>query len=57
MREKGRPKREGDKLTGKPLKDENGNTIMIPGTLKGTKAIGWYIDEYGIAQVSMNFTA
>lgn len=56
VREKGRPKREGDKLTGKPLKDENGNTIMIPGTLKGTKAIGWYIDEYGIAQVSMNIT-
>lgn len=56
VREKGRPKREGGKLTGKPLKDENGETIMIPGTLKGTKAIGWYIDEYGIAQVSMNIT-
>ena len=56
VREKGRPKREGDKLTGKPLKDEQGNTIMVPGTLKGTKAIGWYIDEYGIAQVSMNIT-
>lgn len=56
VREKGRPKREGGKLTGKPLKDENGNPIMIPGTLKGTKAIGWYIDEYGIAQVSMNIT-
>ena len=56
VREKGRPKREGGKLTGKPLKDENGNAIMIPGTLKGTKAIGWYIDEYGIAQVSMNIT-
>lgn len=56
VREKGRPKREGGKLNGKPLKDENGNTIMIPGTLKGTKAIGWYIDEYGIAQVSMNIT-
>lgn len=56
VREKGRPKREGGKLTGKPLKDENGNTIMIPGTLKGTKAIGWFIDEYGIAQVSMNIT-
>lgn len=38
------------------MKDENGNTIMIPGTLKGTKAIGWFIDEYGIAQVSMNIT-
>lgn len=56
VREKGRPMREGGKLTGKPVKDENGNTIMIPGTLKGTKAIGWFIDEYGIAQVSMNIT-
>ncbi len=56
VREKGRPKREGGKLTGKPMKDENGKTIMIPGTLKGTKAIGWFIDEYGIAQVSMNIT-
>lgn len=56
VREKGRPMREGGKVTGKPLKDENGNTVMIPGTLKGTKAIGWFIDEYGIAQVSMNIT-
>lgn len=56
VREKGRPMREGGKVTGKPVKDENGNTIMIPGTLKGTKAIGWFIDEYGIAQVSMNIT-
>ncbi len=56
VREKGRPLREGGKVTGKPLKDENGKTIMQPGTLKGTKAIGWYIDEYGIAQVSMNIT-
>lgn len=56
VREKGRPAREGGKITGKPLKDENGNVINIPGTLKGTKAIGWYIDEYGIAQVSMNIT-
>ena len=56
VREKGRPKREGCKVNGKPMKDENGNTIMIPGTLKGTKAIGWFIDEYGIAQVSMNIT-
>ena len=56
VREKGRPMREGGKVTGKPIKDENGNPIMIPGTLKGTKAIGWYIDEYGIAQVSMNIT-
>ncbi|MCM1032248.1 MAG: glutamate formimidoyltransferase [Odoribacter sp.] len=56
VREKGRPMREGGKITGKPLRDENGNIIMQPGTLKGTKAIGWYIDEYGIAQVSMNIT-
>ena len=56
VREKGRPVREGGKLTGKPLKDAQGNPIMQPGTLKGTKAIGWYIDEYGIAQVSMNIT-
>lgn len=56
VREKGRPMREGGRVTGKPLKDENGKTIMQPGTLKGTKAIGWYIDEYGIAQVSMNIT-
>ncbi len=56
VREKGRPMREGGKVTGKPVKDEKGNTVMIPGTLKGTKAIGWYIDEYGIAQVSMNIT-
>lgn len=56
VREKGRPVREGGKVTGKPLKDADGNTLMQPGTLKGTKAIGWYIDEYGIAQVSMNIT-
>lgn len=56
VREKGRPAREGGKLTGKPLKDADGKPIMIPGTLKGTKAIGWFIDEYGIAQVSMNIT-
>lgn len=56
VREKGRPQREGGSPVGKPMKDENGKTIMIPGTLKGTKAIGWFIDEYGIAQVSMNIT-
>ncbi|MBR1436868.1 MAG: glutamate formimidoyltransferase, partial [Bacteroidales bacterium] len=56
VREKGRIAREGGSLTGKPLKDENGQTIWIPGTLKGCKAIGWFIDEYGIAQVSMNIT-
>ncbi|MBD5386304.1 glutamate formimidoyltransferase [bacterium] len=56
VREKGRPMREGGKPNGKPMKDENGETIMIPGTLKSTKAIGWFINEYGIAQVSMNIT-
>lgn len=56
VREKGRPKREGNPITGKIVKDENGKTVNIPGTLKGCKAIGWYIDEYGIAQVSMNIT-
>ena len=56
VREKGRPQREGGSPIGKPMKDANGETIMIPGTLKGTKAIGWFIDEYGIAQVSMNIT-
>ena len=56
VREKGRPVREGNPITGTPKKDENGKTIMQPGTLKGTKAIGWYIDEYKIAQVSMNIT-
>ena len=56
VREKGRPMRVGPKVTDKPMKDENGNTIMIPGTLKATKAIGWFIEDYGIAQVSMNIT-
>ena len=56
VREKGRPKREGNAIIGKPMKDETGKTIMIPGTLKATKAIGWFIEEYGIAQVSMNIT-
>ena len=56
VREKGRPMREGGSPVGKVMKDENGKDIMIPGTLKGTKAIGWFIDEYGIAQVSMNIT-
>lgn len=56
VREKGRPKREGNPITGKIVKDTNGDPIMLPGTLKGTKAIGWFIKEYGIAQVSMNIT-
>ena len=56
VREKGRPLREGDALTGKIKTDEQGQPVMQPGTLKGTKAIGWYIDEYKIAQGSMNIT-
>ncbi len=56
VREKGRPVREGNPITGKIVKDEKGNTVMQPGTLKATKAIGWFIEEYGIAQVSMNIT-
>lgn len=56
VREKGRPVREDNPITGKIRKDENGKNVMQPGTLKSTKAIGWFIDEYGIAQVSMNIT-
>ncbi len=56
VREKGRPVREGNPITGTIVRDADGKPVMRPGTLKGTKAIGWYIDEYGIAQVSMNIT-
>ena len=56
VREKGRIKREGDPLTGPIAKDENGKTVWISGSLKSVKAIGWYIEEYGIAQISMNLT-
>ena len=56
VREKGRPMREGNPIVGKIVKNENGEPVMIPGTLKECKAIGWYIEEYGIAQVSMNMT-
>jgi len=56
VRERGRVKREGDPVTGKIVKDENGNPVYIPGSLKAVKAIGWYIEEYGIAQISMNLT-
>jgi glutamate formiminotransferase/formiminotetrahydrofolate cyclodeaminase len=56
VREKGRAKTEDGTPTGKKVKDDAGNIVWIPGTLKGTKAIGWFIDEYGIAQVSMNIT-
>ncbi len=56
VREVGRPRREGDPLTGKVVTDAAGQPVMIPGTLKAVKAIGWFIPEYGIAQVSMNLT-
>jgi len=56
VREAGRSKREGDPITGKIIRDENGEAVRVPGTCKGTKAIGWYIEEYGVAQISMNIT-
>ena len=56
VREAGRVKREGDPLTGKIILGPDGKAITIPGTLKSTKAIGWFIEEYGIAQISMNLT-
>jgi glutamate formiminotransferase/formiminotetrahydrofolate cyclodeaminase len=56
VREKGRPKREDDSVTGKIVTDENGNQVYIPGTLKSVRAIGWYIEEFGVAQISMNLT-
>lgn len=56
VREAGRVKREGHPVTGKVVKDADGNDVRIPGTLKACKAIGWYIEEYGIAQISMNLT-
>ncbi len=56
VREAGRVKRKGDSVTGEIIKDENGNSVSVPGTLKSVKAIGWYIEEYGIAQISMNLT-
>jgi len=56
VRERGRVKREGNPLTGKIIKEKGGNPVMIPGSLKAVKAIGWYIEEYGIAQISMNLT-
>ena len=56
VREKGRPMREGDPITGKIVTDGNGEKVMIPGTLKSVKAIGWFIEEYGMAQISMNLT-
>lgn len=56
VREAGRVKREGNPVTGKIVTDEKGHPVNIPGTLKSVKAIGWYIEEYGVAQISMNLT-
>ena len=56
IREAGRIKREGNPITGKIVTDENGEPVRIPGSLKKTRAIGWYIEEYGIAQISINLT-
>lgn len=56
VREAGRILREGDPVTGKIILDENGEPKRIPGSLKKVRAIGWFIEEYGIAQISMNLT-
>ncbi len=56
VREAGRVVRDGDPLTGKIVNDEKGEALRIPGTLKKVRAIGWFIKEYGIAQISMNLT-
>jgi glutamate formiminotransferase/formiminotetrahydrofolate cyclodeaminase len=56
IREKGRIKREGNAVTGKIIRDANGEPVYEPGLLKAVKAIGWYIDEYGVAQISINLT-
>ncbi|MCH7667497.1 MAG: glutamate formimidoyltransferase [Acidobacteria bacterium] len=56
VRERGRVKRKGDPLTGEIVRDENGKPVYSPGSLEAVKAIGWYIEEYGIAQISMNLT-
>ena len=56
IREKGRILREGNTINGKIVRDEDGNALREAGTCKGVKAIGWYIEEYGVAQISMNIT-
>ena len=56
VREKGRKKREGHPLTGPVVKDEKGEDVWIPGKLACVKGIGWFIEEYGVAQVSLNLT-
>ena len=56
IREAGRVKREGNPITGKKVLDKNGEPLRVPGKLKAVKGIGWYIEEYGIAQISYNLT-
>ena len=56
VREAGRSKREGNPITGKIIRDENGDAVRVPGACKAVKGIGWFIEEYGVAQVSMNLT-
>ena len=56
LREAGRIQREGDKISGKILKDKNGDAVRQPGLFKNLKGIGWFIEEYGIAQISYNLT-
>jgi len=56
VRERGRAKRIGNPITGELVKDADGNTVYEPGVLRNVKGIGWYIEEYGICQVSMNLT-
>ena len=56
IREAGRLKREGGKITGKILKEENGKPLREPGLFKAVKGIGWFIEEYGVAQISYNLT-
>jgi glutamate formiminotransferase/formiminotetrahydrofolate cyclodeaminase len=56
VREAGRIKREGNPISGKPVLDQQGEPVRIPGKLKHVKAVGWYIEEYNMAQISMNLT-
>jgi|TARA_B110000908_G_scaffold164833_1_gene213393 glutamate formiminotransferase/formiminotetrahydrofolate cyclodeaminase len=56
VRETGRVKREGNPYNGKIVKDQNGESIRVPGACKAVQAVGWFIDEYDVAQVSANLT-
>lgn len=56
VRENGRVKREGNPITGKIVTDAHGNPERVPGACKAVKGIGWFIEEYGVAQISMNLT-